>query len=70
MPKSPYEYVKIISMEYSPKEYQNQYKKLPLIVHIFGVNEAGNSLHLQVLKAKPRFWTKQNPYDLVITDSL
>jgi DNA polymerase elongation subunit (family B) len=66
MPKCPYEYIKIISMEYSPKEYQNQYKKLPLITHIFGVSETGKSVHLQVLKVRPRFWTKQNPYDLNI----
>ena len=65
MPKN-YEDVKIITIDYSPKEYQEGWQDKELITHIFGVNTSGESVHLQIKDTRPRIWTKQNPDDLDI----
>lgn len=65
MPKN-YEYIKIVKIDYSPKEYQNEWYNKELITHIYGVNSNGEFVHLQVRGCEPRFWTKQNPDELDI----
>jgi DNA polymerase elongation subunit (family B) len=65
-----YEYVKIVKIDYTPKEYQDDWNKLPLVTHIFGVTETGEGVHLKIFECEPRFWTKQNPDDLDIPDDM